>query len=267
MRKEYLFFLIFPISQILMIAGDYAVMQNTDIFGSAGFIMSILADIVLLYILIRGAKKEKVEKELEELKYLKELETERNAFLENGHQEVYRMRDEFQKRIDEIAKSVEAGRKQEVLKDMEELQADLDKTKANIYCQNMIVNAVISEKAKECTKKGIILDVNLIIPRHLEVEPLHMCSIFSNLLDNAIEAVEALGEKNNKISITAELKGNYLFIKAKNPAAKEYVSRKRRKERGYGTKILADIAERYEGKYDAVFKNGSYAATIAVKAV
>lgn len=267
MKKEYLFFVIFPISQLLMIVGHYMIMKTTDVFASTGFIMSIVADLVLLYVLIHGVKKEKIEKELEELKYLKEIEEERNEYLKNGQQEVFEMRKVFQDKINEIERQIKEGKKTEILNEIENLQEELNKTKMGSCCPNMIVNAVVNGKMKECEKLGITLDANLMIPRHLEVEPLHMCSIFSNLLDNAIEAVKVLNEEKQKICVFAELKGNYLFIKVLNPSTKEHVMRKRRKGHGYGTKILEDIARKYEGEYDASFKKGLYTATIAVRAV
>ena len=267
MKKEYIVFLIFPISQLFMVAGDYSITKSTNVFGSAGFLLSIVADIVLLFVLIRGSKKEQVEKELEELKYLKELETERNEMVEKSHQELYRMRADFENKIAEIVKSMESGNQQYASQGMDELQKELDETKGNIYCQNPIVNAVVSEKRKEGKEKNIRLETQLMIPRKLEVEPLHICSIFSNLLDNAIEAVESYEGVENIIYVDSALKGNYLFVKVKNPSTKNYVNRKRRKNRGYGTQILADIADKYDGKYEVSFEDDVYSAVVMVKAV
>ena len=56
MKKEYLLFLVFPISQLMMIVGDYEALKNMDILGNVGIILSVIADIVLLYVLIYGAK-------------------------------------------------------------------------------------------------------------------------------------------------------------------------------------------------------------------
>lgn len=265
MKKEYLIFLIFPISQILMAAGNYSVMKNINIFSSAGFILSIIADIVLLFVLIRGAKKEKIEKELEKLKYLNEIETERNLLLEKNHQELFSMKADFEKRIGEIARNMEYGNRKDAMKDMDELQKELNNSRDNSYCQNAVVNAVMREKAKECKQKNISLEVSLMIPRNLDVDPLHICSIFSNLLDNAIEAVEAYEGTENVISVDAAIRGNYLFVKVKNPSTKEYVNRKHRKERGYGTQILADIAKKYAGQYEASFEKEHYSVMITVK--
>lgn len=267
MKKEYVLFLIFPISQLMLVAGDYSVTRNTNIFSSGGFVLSIVADIVLLFVLIRGTKKEKIEKELEELKYLKEIERERNELLEKSQQELYAMRADFERRIKEIERKMESGKKADAIMGINKLQRELDHTRKAVYCHNPVVNAVMSEKAKECNMKNISLETKLLIPRRIEVEPLHICSIFSNLMDNAIEAVVSYEGVNNTITVDAAIKGNYLFIKVKNPSTKDYVNRKRRKERGYGTQILTDIAKKYDGNYETSFNNDYYSAVVMVKAV
>ena len=267
MKKEYLFFLVFPISQIMMIAGDYEALKNMDILGNVGVVLSVIADIVLLYVLIHGSKKEKLEKELERVRYLNEIESERNSIMEKRQKELLEMKNSFEKRISAINDSLASGDRERAELDIDKLQEDLERSKPNTYCKHAVVNAVLSEKEKVCSKLGFSLDTDLMIPAKLNVEPLNVCSIFSNLLDNAIEAVKALPEGERRINVHGEMKGNYLFVKVENPATKEHAQRKRRKDRGYGTQILEDIAKKYDGQYVAAYENGVYAATVGVKAV
>lgn len=267
MRKEYLLFLVFPISQIMMIAGDYEALKNMDVLGIVGIFLSIIADFVLLYVLIHGSKKEKMEKELEKVRYLNEIESERNRIMEKRQKELFEMKNSFEKRISEINDSIASGNKERAEQGIEKLQEELERSRPNSYCKHAVVNAVLSEKEKACTELGFSLDTYLMIPAKLNVEPLNVCSIFSNLLDNAIEAVEVLPKNERKISVHGEVKGNYLLVKVENPATKEHAKRKRRKDRGYGTQILLDIAKKYNGQYMATYENGVYAATVGVKAV
>lgn len=267
MKKEYLLFLVFPISQIMMIAGDYEALKNMDILGNVGVVLSVIADIVLLYVLIHGSKKEKLEKELERVRYLNEIESERNSIMEKRQKELVEMKNSFEKRISAINDSLASGDRERAELDIDKLQEDLERSKPNTYCKHAVVNAVLSEKEKVCRELGFSLDTDLMIPAKINVEPLNVCSIFSNLLDNAIEAVEALPEGERRINVHGEMKGNYLFVKVENPATKEHAQRKRRKDRGYGTQILEDIAPKYDGQYVAAYENGVYAATVGVKAV
>ena len=156
---------------------------------------------------------------------------------------------------------------QKMQQDMMRMQEELENSRPNAYCKHAVINAVLSEKEKTCTELGCSFETDLIIPGKLNVEPLNICSIFSNLLDNAIEAVGELPEKERKISVHGELRGNYLFVKVKNPTTKEHAQRKRRQGRGYGTQILQDIAKKYDGQYVASFEKGIYTAMVGVKAV
>lgn len=267
MKKEYLMFLVFPISQMMMIAGDYKALKNLDALGVAGIVLSVIADLVLVYVLIHGSQKEKLEKELEKTRYLNEIESERNRIMEKRQEELFEMKSSFEKRIAEINDSFALGNKEQAEQDIDRLQEELERSRQKVYCRHAVVNAVLSEKEKDCSELGFELDTNLMIPEKLNVEPLNICSIFSNLLDNAIEAVEELPENQRKISVQGEIKGNYLFVKVENPTTKEHAQRKKRKGHGYGTQILQDIAKKYEGQYLATFEKNIYTATVGVKAV
>ena len=129
------------------------------------------------------------------------------------------------------------------------------------------MNAILSEKEKEFQKLGIRTKLALMIPRGLKLDPLHLCSLFSNLLDNALEALAELPQEKRELELNSEMKGAYLFVKARNTSEKSHALRKRRKGRGYGTQILQELAETYEGNYQAGYEKGWYTAVVMVKAV
>lgn len=236
MKKGKIFFVLLLVSQILMIAGDYIDKGYQSVFSIAGIVFCIIADIIFLYVYFVGSKKEKIEKELEEVKFLTEVERKKNDLLS-----------ESQKRLQ--------GQKAELESEMKR------------YCSNAIVNAVVREKDQKCKELGFDLDLDLMIPNKLEIEPLHVCSIFSNLLDNALEAVANMEPAKRSIELCAEIKNNYLCVKVSNTASKEHVKRKKRKNRGYGSLILQDIAQTYDGTYTTFYAEGIYSAAVVVKTV
>ena len=258
-------FIIFPVSQILMLVGDYMASGKLDTFASIGVIASIIADVIILFALIHGEKKEKIEKDLEKVKYLNEIEHEKNEIMERNQKKLYEMRSDFERRMQEINENMEQGNIEEKNRKLEELQEKLESTRPNIYCKHTVTNAVLNEKEKKCKELGFSIDMDVLIPNEIKMAPLHMCSIFSNQLDNAIEAVSELAAENRQIKLSAIVKDKYLVIKVINPATKEYATQKRRNDRGYGTLILKDIAEKYEGEYTGAFENGYYSAVLGVK--
>ena len=104
--------------------------------------------------------------------------------------------------------------------------------------------------------------MQLDIPKALSMEPLHLCSILGNLLDNAIQGASASGVEAPTIRLSSMVEGDYLFIKVTNPS--QTPSNKPVAGHGYGSRILRDLAERYGGEYLASFQNGTYTAIVSL---
>ena len=92
------------------------------------------------------------------------------------------------------------------------------------------------------------------------VAPLDLCSMFSNLLDNAIRACEELPEDKRIIDLSARNQGDYLLIRCDNPALEHPGNQPQ--GTGYGKKILRDIAERYHGEFQTSFADGVFTARL-----
>lgn len=266
MKKEYLLFMLIPVSQCMIIAGNY----NYDIkaytlMGNLGILCSLAADAVLIYVLYHGSKKEKLERELAEVRYQRETEKIHMQKLEEQKKALLAMEEDFKEQLRSINKELEYGNLAEAERELEELQEKVEGTRPKAYCQNRMINAVLDEKGKAGRKLGADWQVDLLAPRDLKIEPLHLCSIFANMLDNALEAIEDLEEQKRWIQVTGEMKGNYFLIKVRNAATKAHAERRRREGRGNGTKILQMIAKQYEGTYKAEYQDGVYTAVVAVK--
>ncbi len=266
MKKENLLFLVIPASQFLMLFGNLTEKRELDFWGYGGIILSAAADLLLFHILLWGSRREKLQRELQEISYLQETERAQNEMLEKKQEELLSMRSDFEKRLGQIREKLKQGEEAAAQREMDALQQSLDGTRPAVYCQNTIVNAVLSEKEKKFHSLAIKTEIQLLIPRGLKLDPLHLCSLFSNLLDNALEALAELPEEERKLELKAEMKGMYLFVKSRNRAAGSHALRKRRKGRGYGIQILQELAENYEGTYQADYEKGWYTAAVMVKA-
>lgn len=83
------------------------------------------------------------------------------------------------------------------------------------YCENVAVNAVVSYYIGIAEQKGITCNVCLNIPIKLQTEDLELSMVISNLLENAIHAVEkAAGDRY--IRFTAIFTGQ-LILEIENP--------------------------------------------------
>jgi len=254
-------FPILPIGQLLLL---YSFSFNSwSLYWFLGLILSLSAHILLLIYTIFGEKRAAAEEELRETRLKIELEKSHYDAVERRREELDMMRRDFSKRLEDIAALIRSHEEEEANKKITELAQKIDLTWEKPYCSIPVINAVLAEKEKECTDADISLLVDLILPDVLAVEPMHLCSIFCNLLDNAIAACkEVSGGERPMIRLSSKIEGDYLFIKLTNPSNEP--SKKRIPGRGYGTRILSDLAARYGGSYKGEYSSGIFTAVISL---
>lgn len=163
---------------------------------------------------------------------------------------------------EEFGKTV--GENEEFRKITGEMEKTLQRTRRPIWCGNTLLNVLIYDKMEMAEKYGIRLDASLKIPDGLSVHPLELCSVFSNLLDNAIEAVSGVEEGKRKIVLRAAMFSGNMVIKVKNPYVRKAVNDPVRHKKdgglhGIGLKIVKRITEEYHGgmsvkRQDGVFQ-------------
>lgn len=232
----------------------------------AGGALSLVMDTALVvYIIVQG-KKSALQEELREARHLMELEQAHYREVELRREELAKIRHDFNNQLASIAQLFRAGEEASAKEMISALAEEIDQTKENPYCSVPVVNAVLTEKARSCAAEGIGLEVELDFPHLISVEQLHLCSIFSNLLDNALTACKELQTKEKPIiRLSSKVDGDYLFIKAINPSNKP--PKKPAPGHGYGFRILSDLTGRYGGNYRTEYRNGVFTAVASLLAV
>jgi len=83
---------------------------------------------------------------------------------------------------------------------------------------NIALDAILSTKIAIAESKGIVVNTKIQIPEDISVDPIDMCRIIGNALDNAIEACDRTEISNKKISITIICKDTTVLCKVVNTA-------------------------------------------------
>lgn len=137
------------------------------------------------------------------------------------------------------------------------------------YCENNIVNAAVSSKEAVAREKGIDFDVAITLPEKIDIDAMDIVSVFTNLLDNAIEECDRIKEESEKkISLNCVCKKGAVAICCENSChnaekAKKLVTQKTDKFlHGLGTNIVKTIAEKYNGSYSTTVENGKFSASV-----
>ena len=124
-----------------------------------------------------------------------------------------------------------------------------------INCGHILAGSICTHKANIAAQKGIRLEVDGRIPEQIELMPVDLCTILSNALDNAIEAVENMEEELRFIRLEMSSQGKLLFFRFSNPVKKDadiaklgVSTKKDIKNHGFGLLNIKYVVEKYNGQ-------------------
>ena len=257
------FFLIMPVGQLLMLYSFS--FDEWSLFWLFGLISGLAANILLLVYTISQEKKTAATEELLETRHKIELEKYHYEAVEKHREELDEIRKNFNEKLELIAMIARSGGDDEARESISACAEKIDSTKDNKYCAIPVINAVLSQKDNECRAAGIVLSVDLILPETLAVEPMHLCSILSNILDNAITACRKVKSGDKPvIHLSSVINGDYLFIKSFNPSTEP---KKAAPGRGYGLKIISELTKQYGGDFQSNYRDGVFTVVASLLTV
>lgn len=137
-----------------------------------------------------------------------------------------------------------------------------------ITIHNKVADAIISQYWEEAVERGINMSVKGMMPENCDIEPYDICTIFSNLLSNAIEASREAKKKN--ICISCRYDDKNIIIRVKNTFNNvgqfydgEYKTNKKDKNNhGFGIKNIRDCIKKYNGYLNIQIENEEFVVTV-----
>ncbi|MCR5031950.1 MAG: ATP-binding protein, partial [Lachnospiraceae bacterium] len=141
---------------------------------------------------------------------------------------------------------------------------------------NRVLDVVLTTKSLQCQKKDITLnamvDGDLLSSIHVK----DICSLFGNLIDNAIEATQMLEDPEKRlITLSVRNRNKFIIIECENYANDPSGNLKNSRSRslfggrllprttkpdavrhGYGLKSITQIAEKYDGAMKCSYEDG-----------
>lgn len=138
---------------------------------------------------------------------------------------------------------------------------------------NEIVDTVLTVKNNFAVSNQIDTDIQIGSIDSIVISDKDLCSILTNVLDNAIEACMKLPEEERKIMMRIAERKGYLAMKCVNTYLCSRVDYKKAwrtdKEdfinHGYGLKIIRSIVEKYEGDMETLTMDNQFSLTIMLK--
>ena len=157
---------------------------------------------------------------------------------------------------------------EKLLSELEHLTGAYD---AVVKTDNATINAVISEKWMYCTTHGIKLSY-MVNPKALEfMESVDLYSLIGNIIDNSIEAVMRLSEKNKRVitmnvseknGIVTLSSNNYYEGRLEMRDGLPVTVKTDKTSHGYGMRSIRSIVEKYGGDMNITADDGIFILTV-----
>lgn len=222
-----------------------------------------LASVILLF------TQRNVYKEKEELtdKYLNEQKN-HYEYLENREKETKKFRHDLKSHMEMISSLAKERQYDRMNAYLEQMNIRIDDFGNVVTVQNGIVDAIINQyyaKAQEC---GVSMEVRGRFPVDCAIDAFDLCTIFSNVLSNALEAAKETEEKS--ISVECVYTDMVIMIIVSNsykPDATNGSGQWRTKKHdldyhGYGLENIKDSVAKYKGGLDIETKDNIFTLRI-----
>lgn len=119
-------------------------------------------------------------------------------FMNESVQEMSAFRHDIQNHFNMIEGYLKSNRLNEAIAYIEELKGADSMLESNLVnTGNFIVDSILNYKLS--TIQDVETELEVFVPSSIEIDTVHFVSILTNLLDNAIEALRSMKEKDNRI--------------------------------------------------------------------
>ncbi len=134
---------------------------------------------------------------------------------------------------------------------------------------NQVVDALLYQKRKEAKKNKIQWAVDLQIPKKCGIEDFDFCVLIGNILDNAIEACNKLGESPEKfISIHSDIQKSFFLLEVKNSTSLKdmgpviYTDKSKQLRHGIGLLNVLETSQKYNGTIETELKHRVFTISV-----
>lgn len=226
-------------------------------------------DVVLLRLLRRASGRDQVD---ERVRLLEEQRAALDERMASAQTELAKAADVYQDvaaQINESIARLDAGETADPRSSLEGATELIDSLVPRV-CEHHVVGALVEMKARRANEAGVRLILELDVPEALPFTDTELCAVFSNVLDNALNACAAVDSGKRFIELRALRRGRFFVVDARNsyePSVEAVGTRRERGKltpHGWGLSIIESVAERHGGMLTTEARDGEFHTTVAL---
>ncbi len=183
-------------------------------------------------------------------------------------EELRRFRHDYKNHMLVVQTLLESGKTEDARKYIAAVQEPVNAAMQKVKTGNFVADTILNHKASIAADAQIVLHFTGRIPTD-GIRSDDLCTIFSNLLDNAVEACRAQNGRQD-IFVEAKTSAGTFLLSVSNPTgAAANITRRTTKadkrNHGFGLKNVERAAKKYGGTLQTDIQNGMFCADVLLK--
>lgn len=179
--------------------------------------------------------------------------------IQRSEHEIRILRHDMKHFLNLLALQLNEGDVDSSIKIVESLTNRIQATALHRFCTNDMINHILSNYAEKCETLRIKLETDIHMDS-LQTDEIVFCSILSNALENAVNAVKALPPERRRISLMLKTCDKRLLLSVKNqfrdkPVIIDGVPISDKEGHGYGTQSIRWLTEKAGGNCQFSIQN------------
>lgn len=272
---ELMLFILIPVSQVCLAVESLFILSRYDllmriegIFILFCCVLSVIGDISLFVTLDNIRKKAALEKRIEfiEAQQAGNMNQLKNIAAVTKRQHM--INHDLKNLLITAGLLLENNDVERAKASMESISELLSEYENKTLCENPIVNAVANYKLIAAREADVTLSYDLQIPSELPFSDIDICSVYTNILDNAIAALSVYPQPQQRhASLVSSVSHGFLLIRERNPYEENESPRYAAEDElihGFGLDILQYITQKYEGWIEVAKDDGMFDLKISL---
>lgn len=211
-------------------------------------------DTYLIYLFETISQKYELEREIDLKKQQEEMQNTYYHSIETQYDHSRRLIHDIKNHMQTLEEIYSEGSSIEAKQYAKTILESMDAFSGRFKCKNRVLTIIINDKILKCDEQGIKIDTQVEDLNFDFIDPFDMTTIFSNILDNAIEACSKVSIGRRQIDLKIYKFNEFITISVRNSYdgkliwdKDSLVSTKGGKHMGLGLKNVKTAVEKYEG--------------------
>lgn len=210
----------------------------------------------------------------EENKYIFMLRAQKKYFegIRKRDEDIRKFRHDIRAHMSVIRKYLEQNKYDKMLEYLTDIEKDTGVNEKKNYTGNMAVDAAINDQVNDMAEKNIKFSVDGFFHVGEEISDFDLCTIFYNLIKNAVEGCEKVTSDGRSINVKIKNIGERLGIVIENDTVLEALpkncviptTKEDKQNHGFGMKSVKSVIEKYNGIYQNSVEDGKFVVNVVI---